>query len=301
MDNDRKIVKIIKSTIKNVRFRMEYFDKHIPSEEAGNQEIFNLVKVGKPAAVMRLGSTETNCAYPWMIGKEPDQATLERGLYSAGIFPAEAEHNAAFSKIYLEAARSADFMALCGVFKEKKIVDAYCTNAKFIRSRSIEPYYFNTPWTKALEGKNILIVHPFVETINKQYQRRESIFVNPDILPEFGSIQFVKTVQSAAGAKTEFNTWSEALQFMCDEITRKEFDIAIVGAGAYAMPICAHIKGIGKIAIQMSGATQLLFGIKGKRWDDHPVISKFYNDAWVRPLQSETPPEIKKVEGGSYW
>ena len=49
----------------------------------------------------------------------------------------------------------------------------------------------------------------------------------------------------------------------------------------------------------MSGATQLLFGIKGKRWDDHPIISKLYNDAWVRP--EETLAHKEKVEGGSYW
>ena len=88
---------------------------------------------------------------------------------------------------------------------------------------------------------------------------------------------------------------------MCDEIGEKQFDIAIVGAGAYAMPICAYIKSIGKIAIQMSGATQLLFGIKGRRWDNHPIISGFYNEYWVRPNEEETPPQVKKVEGGSYW
>ena len=54
-------------------------------------------------------------------------------------------------------------------------------------------------------------------------------------------------------------------------------------------------------AIQMSGATQLLFGIKGRRWDDHPVISKLYNPAWVRPDESEGITNKEKVEGGSYW
>ena len=47
------------------------------------------------------------------------------------------------------------------------------------------------------------------------------------------------------------------------------------------------------------GALQLLFGIRGKRWDDHPIISKLYNDAWVRP--EETLAHKEKVEGGSYW
>ena len=37
------------------------------------------------------------------------------------------------------------------------------------------------------------------------------------------------------------------------------------------------------MAVQMSGATQLLFGIKGKRWDTHPIISKLYNEAWGPP------------------
>ena len=55
------------------------------------------------------------------------------------------------------------------------------------------------------------------------------------------------------------------------------------------------------MAIQMFGATQLLFGIKGKRWDDHPVIGKLYNDAWVRPAESEGIARRETVEGGSYW
>ena len=32
----------------------------------------------------------------------------------------------------------------------------------------------------------------------------------------------------------------------------------------------------------MSGALQSF----GKRWDDHPIISKLYNDAWVRPEET---------------
>ena len=88
---------------------------------------------------------------------------------------------------------------------------------------------------------------------------------------------------------------------MQDQISQVDFDIAIIGAGAYGLPLAAYCKRIGKQAIQMSGATQLLFGIKGKRWDDHPVISKFYNESWVRPNSNETPTKKGKVEGGSYW
>ena len=65
--------------------------------------------------------------------------------------------------------------------------------------------------------------------------------------------------------------------------------------------LAAHARDTGHAAIQMSGATQLLFGIKGKRWDDHPVISKLYNPAWVRPDETEGISNKEKVEGGSYW
>ena len=49
----------------------------------------------------------------------------------------------------------------------------------------------------------------------------------------------------------------------------------------------------------MSGATQLLFGIKGKRWDDHPVISKLYNPAWVRPDETEASAIKKRSRAGA--
>ena len=51
------------------------------------------------------------------------------------------------------------------------------------------------------------------------------------------------------------------------------------------------------MSIHAGGATQLLFGIKGKRWDE----CGFYNDYWVRPSEREKPLGYEKVEGGCYW
>jgi hypothetical protein len=56
---------------------------------------------------------------------------------------------------------------------------------------------------------------------------------------------------------------------------------------------------------QKSGATWRryteLFGIKGKRWENHEEISKLMNEHWIRPAQSETPANFAKVEDGCYW
>ena len=121
---------------------------------------------------------------------------------------------------------------------------------------------------------------------------------NPDYT--FLSLHY-EAVQGLAGQDTGYDSWFDALDAMERKMDAADYDVAIIGAGAYGLPLAAHARDTGHAAIQMSGATQLLFGIKGRRWDDHPVISKLYNPAWVRPDESEGITNKEKVEGGSYW
>jgi len=54
----------------------------------------------------------------------------------------------------------------------------------------------------------------------------------------------------------------------------------------------------------MGGSLQLLFGVYGERWMNHPIISKCveeYPVHWIRPSDEEKPENYKKVEGGCYW
>ena len=67
------------------------------------------------------------------------------------------------------------------------------------------------------------------------------------------------------------------------------------------MSIGARLKEAGKICVVLGGATQVLFGIKGNRWEKHPVISGFWGDSWVWPSEEETPLGAGKVEEGCYW
>ena len=82
------------------------------------------------------------------------------------------------------------------------------------------------------------------------------------------------------------------------------FDIAIIGCGAYGFPLAVKLKKAGKQAIHLGGAAQLLFGIKGKRWESDPAfeyVQKFFNDSWVYPDEAERPQKAHIVEGGCYW
>ena len=51
-----------------------------------------------------------------------------------------------------------------------------------------------------------------------------------------------------------------------------DFDIALIGAGAYGLPLTLYCKSLGKMALQTGGATQTLFGIMGKRWENRPHV-----------------------------
>lgn len=95
--------------------------------------------------------------------------------------------------------------------------------------------------------------------------------------------------------------WFDALDYMYEECKQIDFDVAIIGCGAYGLPLAAKLKSHGKQVIHLGGATQLMFGIKGKRWDEMPEISKYYNEYWVRPNKNEVVKDGNKVENGCYW
>lgn len=163
------------------------------------------------------------------------------------------------------------------------------------------------PWTLALEGKKVLVVHPFSETIQAQYSKRKFIHKDPRILPDF-SLATIKAIQSITGQKPNgFDNWFDALHHMENEIDNTEYDICIIGCGAYGMLLAAHCKQMGKKAIHMGGATQLLFGIKGKRWEDSNYgfngtsYLTFMTPYWVRPSERETPEKSSEIEMGCYW
>lgn len=301
MDNDSVIKKAIVKGYRSFRLRIDYAGMGLISEKKGNDLIKQMLQSNEPFMVGRFGAVEMRCVKRWMNNENYTKAEREQALYAAGIFPNDKDTLNLFSEIYSKSMKSCDILGVWEVIGEKRAIKKYCPGVSLIPSRSIEPYYFNHPWSWALKGKKVLIIHPFISSIKKQLNKKELLWPGKKVIPEFDKVYYIKAVQSNAGGKTTFVNWVEALESMKREIDKVDFDIAIIGAGAYGFPLAAYIKEKGKQAIQMSGATQILFGIKGKRWDNHPIISNFYNDSWIRPDLLETPPQTNKVEGGSYW
>ena len=216
----------------------------------------------------------------------------------SGFFPADAAGLEKFANLMLRDLQNIDVL---GSWLADEIrLEKFFTNAKILPLIDLEPYYHVDPWSEALEGKSVLVIHPYEESIKKQYARHQVLFNDPRILPDF-ELMTLKAVQSIAGNKTPFTNWFDALAWMCRKVSRLNFDIAIIGAGAYSLPLASFVKNLGKKALHLGGATQILFGIKGKRWDEIPFFKQLYNENWVRPLATETPDNFRMVESGCYW
>jgi hypothetical protein len=184
----------------------------------------------------------------WYTKKDTTHAKIQ-----SGIFPESTKMLKDFSKFMIEEIRSIDILA--SWVKQEVIFTEELLGAKRIHLWDLEPFRHKTPWSMALKGKKVLVVHPFDTTIRNQYERREFLFENKDVLPSFELIT-LKSVQSLIDENVPFNDWFEALEHMKKQIDNIDFDIALIGCGAYGLPLAAHVKRIGKKAIHIGGSTQ---------------------------------------------
>ena len=300
MDNDNKVKKVLANIYKDIRFKISYRKENILSKYEGNELIRQLILSGEPCMIGRLGAAESRCIEKWMNNKEFNQDNLENIKELSGVFPNDSKSITEFCKVYTEGILDIDVLAVWGVTAERDIYKKYCQSAKLVNIMSLEPFFYKNPWSSALKGKKLLIVNLFTETIKKQLVNKDKLFENAEVLPDFKEVSYIKTVQSYGGSN-EYESWFEALKSMCGEIEKNDFDVAIIGAGAYGLPLASYVKSLGKQAILMAGATQLLFGIRGKRWEERKEYKKLFNEYWVHPSNTETPKDKEKVEGGSYW
>ena len=265
------------------------------------QRIARAILEGTGFLASRLGFTEALC----LSGAEDSRLESEeirRRLWRySGVFPDSADEFSRFQKSYLSALGEVDLLGLiCGP-GERPLYDKYAKDPLRCDLGALEPYFSPKPWSRELAGRRVLVIHPFVDSIRAQYsERREKLFADPDVLPEF-ELLTIRSPQTIAGNSDGYRSWSAALEEIQGRVARENFDVAIVGCGAYGMPLGAFIKQQGKPCIHLGGATQILFGVSGARWQSQPAFRALMTPAWRPPLESERPPGFEKVEKGCYW
>lgn len=285
-------------------------------KEEANELIKKYLESDKPCMICRFGENELRTAVAYLNEQNKIKPNI-RGILrmesfslneprvinwmrnGAGFFPSTSQTLEKFAILYLKEMQFADILGawLAKETRIKAYLDKDCNSIPLV---DLEPWSYSQPWTTLLKNKKVLVIHPFENSIKSQYKKREKIFSNADVLPEF-ELKTLKAVQSAAGEKTGFKDWFEALDYMCNEIDEVDFDIALIAAGAYGLPLAAFVKKTGKKAVHLGGNLQLLFGIKGKRWDDTNFAENFYNKYWTKATEAEKPKNAEVIEGATYW
>lgn len=305
--------KILKKKICNNNIRNYLANKKIISGKRVlsaidvNRVIAEKIISGEPFMAGRFGATELSTikTFDFQVRKKYKKMMNQLQMWS-GFFPATKEAGEQFTTLMIESIHHANYMGFWMLPFERYYLKKYGSDDLLLTYLfDLEPWSApKNPWSAALKGKKVLVIHPFAETIESQYKRREKIFPGTDILPEF-ELKTLKAVQTVAGEKDDrFASWFDALEWMYEEALKIDFDVAIIGCGAYGYPLAAKLKQAGKQAVHLAGATQLMFGIKGKRWNENDYfayVRKYFNDAWVYPSESEKPKQASKVEGGCYW
>jgi len=289
-----------------------------PTKAYASDLIANELLSNAPKMIARLGATELLCMTNYLGVKYPhmyrtikgyttnqtppwwwERSALQQLQNWSGVFPPTIDNVEKFCELMIAELPNVDILG--SWLKEEAFFAGELESAKKLMLEDIEPFFTDNPWTRVLEDKKVLVVHPFARTIRRQFERRHKLFDN-GLLPDF-ELEVIPAVQSIAGQPTEHSDWFAALDFMKQQIAARQFDICLLGCGAYGFPLAAHVKSLGKQAIHLGGVLQLFFGIKGARWEQYIVYpyTNLFNEHWVRPDETETPTKSKLVEGGCYW
>jgi hypothetical protein len=241
---------------------------------------------------------------------------LER---NAGVFPSDKDSVGGWHATYENAVLNADVLAT-GWYgpiqkEEQNFLKEHEWKGIQVPLRSLEPYYVSPElrWSEVLEDQHICVVSSFTESMIQQVLKGLNKCFYPDsILPENADYAFVRTGYAPVLAQgrcswTEasdgesITSWQEAVDYVVDRVCMTKARFVLIGCGGLGMIIAHELKNRGKICLVLGGATQILFGIKGKRWENHSFISKLFNWNWISPSADETPGGAQDVEGGCYW
>ncbi len=287
------------------------------SSECINAKIKNLLAIDQPCMIARLGNTELTTiikfdnfikmnraerVYEWArSSKYPfsRNCILNQIYPESGFYPVNKSNLERFKTEVIASMQEADVIG-SWIDGESRFID-YMNNASVCNLKDLEPYFHKDPWSKALEDKKVLVIHPFTKTIESQYNHnRENIFSDVNILPDF-ELKCLKTLFTTPGGKLGKEDWFNELDSLYRKAVEIDFDIAIIGCGSYGFPLAAKLKKFGKKSIHLGGATQLMFGIRGKRWDNNQLFKQIFNDYWVYPSDFEKPQDSQGMDKGCFW
>jgi len=281
-------------------------DHEVADTETGGRIIAEIIRERRPAAIGKIGNTELRVirrlfADEDRVPRYPNWLR-EEAILCSGIFPTDDAFLTRFAKHWSRRLADFDVLGVWYTRGEREAVRRWGNPAaRHIEISGLEPYLQIEPWSAALAGRRVAVVTPFARSVKRQYERRREVWAaHPAVLPEM-DLRLIPVPHSPFLVPPRHADWFELLDDVMGRLEAETFDVVLIGAGSLALPLCAHARGMGRIGIHTGGATQVMFGIRGNRFDAVPEIARLMNENWIRPAPEETPDEASLIEDGAYW
>jgi hypothetical protein len=188
-------------------------------------------------------------------------------------------------------------MNLLNTFKDDFIKKYNISNLKILNGTEFQDRINDI--FAMMNNKKVLVISSFDGLVKSQVEsgNLKKIYENYPNIKKLETIKFPYCFHNNGPHQDYFET----LNVVFEEIKQIDFDIAILGCGAYGHMLCHKIdKELKKDAIYVGGSIQTLFGIISSREKEHGKIK--YNDYWISEIPLEyRPPNYKLIENGCYW
>jgi hypothetical protein len=283
--------------------------------------IKNAVEKSKGFALGKIGFTEQFFLnHPLFMSTQPNLQKLKayqvaanfHCLRQAGVFPSNLNFLNNFSAFLSNAVGKLDVLGLFGSPLERVLINYYQFSSYLVKYRYTEPDRSipnkkNYCYLPFFENKRVLLIAPFGHFLKERAKQQifEDVWSKtkkPWFKPSsVDSIEFPYAYELKTQKK--FGDILNLYEYICQKIDPKNFDIAMIAAGALAIPIASYIKSKKKTALSLGGHLQVLFGVKGARWRDDPTwINQYFNEAWVDMPKNYHPHNKSYLtDRGAYW
>lgn len=149
-----------------------------------------------------------------------------------------------------------------------------------------------------MKGKKVLVISAFSDIIEEQFNNG-NVYKLELGFPEIQSVCTVTTPYCFLN-NGPHNNYFETLDSIFNDVQTKDFDIALLGCGAYGHMLTHKIHEMGKDAIYIGGCITNIFGILSSREREHTDLK--INKYWITEIPERfRPANYKDIENGCYW
>jgi glycosyltransferase involved in cell wall biosynthesis len=267
-----------------------------------------LLRDGRPFAAGKIGTAE-------ILGLDYFDRFFQGGLgitswvrpatrlaNNAGFFPVELDAYRGWNREMRASIAHLDFVCLWQTDPFLRLYESEFVSKNAEKAQRIPMGWLGKSILHEIADFRCLVISPFIKTMQMQLPRMRQIHdpenqTNTNWEKLASNIRFLRCPLQWHLEPSPYRSWAEGLEILSGKVAQEQFDVAVIGAGAWSLPLAAQIKKSGRSAIHTGGETQLFFGIKGQRWNH----IDFYNSAWVSVLPEETPELRAKIDDACYW